>query len=64
VSGACDASARAVVAATPAQTRIAALLALGIWPFAPAAFNVADVPGAATEEQAALSVLSEQLGVS
>ncbi|HEY6728658.1 MAG TPA: DUF1501 domain-containing protein [Polyangiaceae bacterium] len=64
VSGACDASARATVAATPAESRIAALLALGIWPFGPEAFNVADVPGAVSEVEAACKVLREQLGIS
>lgn len=64
VSGACDANARAAVAATPAESRIAALLALGIWPFGPEAFSVADVPGAASETDAAHKVLQEQLGIS
>lgn len=64
VSGACDANARGVVAATPAESRIAALLALGIWPFGPEAFNVADVPGAPSEAEAARKVLQEQLGIS
>lgn len=64
VSGAWDATARATVAATPAESRIAALLALGIWPFGPEAFNVADVPGAASEAEAARKVLHEQLGIS
>jgi hypothetical protein len=63
VSGACGADARAVHAATPQESRIAALLALGIWPFSPEAFNVADVPGASNEEQAAARVLSSQLGL-
>lgn len=63
VSGACDAGARGVEAATPAASRIAALLALGIWPFGPEAFNVADVPGALSEEAAARQVLLAQLGI-
>jgi len=63
VSGACDASARGVEAAPPAASRIAALLALGIWPFGPEAFNVADVPGAPSEAEAARSVLLTQLGM-
>lgn len=49
--------------ATPAENRIAALLALGIWPFSPEAFAVSDVPGAAKEEEAAISVLDRLLGV-
>lgn len=63
VSGACGPDARAVQAATPQYSRIAALLALGIWPFSPEAFNVADVPGAQSEEQAAAEVLSSQFGL-
>ena len=63
VSGACDGSARGVAAATPAESRIAALLALGIWPFGPEGFNVADVPGAPSEAEAARKVLSAQLGI-
>jgi hypothetical protein len=49
--------------ASPAENRIAALLALGIWPFSPEAFAVSDVLGAAGEEDAAQSVLSRLLGV-
>jgi hypothetical protein len=49
--------------ATPAENRIAALLALGIWPFAPEAFAVSDVRGAGSEEEAALLVLERLLGV-
>ncbi|HEU5077095.1 MAG TPA: DUF1501 domain-containing protein [Polyangiaceae bacterium] len=64
VSGACDSSARAAVAATPAESRIAAMLALGIWPFGPESFSVADVPGATSETDAAHRVLQEQLGIS
>lgn len=51
------------LAATPAENRIAALLALGIWPFSPEAFAVSDVRGAGGEEEAALSVLERVLGV-
>jgi hypothetical protein len=47
----------------PAENRIAALLALGIWPFAPEAFAVSDVRGAASEEDAAAIVTSRVLGV-
>ncbi|HLU65509.1 MAG TPA: DUF1501 domain-containing protein, partial [Kofleriaceae bacterium] len=49
--------------AAPAENRIAALLALGIWPFSPEAFAVSDVPGAGTEEAAAALVLERLLGV-
>lgn len=47
---------------TPAENRIAALLALGIWPFSPEAFAVSDVPGAVTEYDAALLATERALG--
>lgn len=47
---------------TPAENRIAALLAMGIWPFSPEAFAVSDVRGAATELDAALKVTERVLG--
>jgi hypothetical protein len=47
----------------PAENRIAALLALGIWPFSPDAFAVSDVRGAAGEEDAARLVTERALGV-
>ncbi|HTJ40516.1 MAG TPA: DUF1501 domain-containing protein [Kofleriaceae bacterium] len=50
-------------AATPAENRIAALLALGIWPFSPEAFAVSDVSGASSEDGAAASVTKRLLGV-
>ena len=50
-------------AVTPAENRIAALLALGVWPFSPEAFAVSDVPGAATEVDAARLVTQRVLGV-
>ena len=49
--------------AQPAENRIAALLALGIWPFAQEAFAVSDVRGAGTEEDAAAAVTRNILGV-
>lgn len=63
VTGAIGADGVAVQSATPQESRIAALLALGIWPFGPESFNVADVRGTVTEEQAAERVLRDQLGV-
>ena len=48
--------------ATPAENRIAALLALGIWPFSQEAFAVSDVPGAATELDAATRAMTKFLG--
>jgi hypothetical protein len=48
--------------ATPAQNRIAALLALGIWPFAHEGFAVSDVPGATNELDAARRAMALCLG--
>jgi hypothetical protein len=50
------------LAATPAENRIAALLALGIWPFAQEGFNVADAPSAMNELSAAQSAMTKFLG--
>ncbi|HKE13468.1 MAG TPA: DUF1501 domain-containing protein [Kofleriaceae bacterium] len=47
----------------PAENRVAALLALGIWPFSPDAFAVSDVRGADGEEDAARLVTERALGV-
>jgi hypothetical protein len=63
VFGACGPDARAKVASTPLENRIAALLALGIWPFAPESYSVSDVPGAASEAEAAALVKKRQLGI-
>jgi hypothetical protein len=49
---------------SPQENRIAALLALGIWPFAQESYNVSDVPGAADEKSAATLVKQRQLGLS
>ncbi|MBM4344869.1 MAG: DUF1501 domain-containing protein [Deltaproteobacteria bacterium] len=62
VFGGCGPDGKAVVASTPQENRIAALLALGIWPFANESFNVADVPGAANEADAVQLVMQRQLG--
>lgn len=64
VFGACGPDGRATAAASPAEHRIAALLSLGIWPFAPEGFSVADVPGATTEMEAATLVKARLLGLS
>ncbi|MDC0749719.1 DUF1501 domain-containing protein [Polyangium mundeleinium] len=63
VFGACGPDARATQASTAQENRMAALLALGIWPFAQESYNVSDVPGAATELQGAQLVQQRQLGV-
>lgn len=50
-------------ASSPQENRIAALLALGIWPFAAESYNVSDVPGAKDEKHAATLVKQRQLGL-
>jgi hypothetical protein len=48
----------------PSENRMAALLAMGIWPFAQEAFAVSDVRGdLASEEDAAASVIERALGI-
>ncbi len=49
--------------AQPGENRIAALLALGIWPFSPEAFAVSDVVGAESEQQAATLAIQHYLGI-
>ena len=49
--------------AQPSENRIAALLALGIWPFSQEAFAVSDVRTAGTEEDAAIIATRNILGV-
>lgn len=49
---------------TCSESRIAALLALGIWPFSPEAFFVSDVQGAGTESGAVQDVTERVLGYS
>jgi hypothetical protein len=48
--------------AAPGENRIAALLALGIWPFAPEGYNVSDVPGTASNLAAAEQAMARFLG--
>lgn len=55
---------KATLASTPQENRIAALLALGIWPFDNESFNLADVPATSSEGQAVTAVLARQLGYS
>ncbi len=62
VSGAIGPAGVAEMYASPAQNRIAALLALGIWPFSQEAFAVSDVPGASGEVDAALKAMQMCLG--
>ena len=63
IYGAIGPDAIAPTAATPAENRIAALLALGIWPFSHEAFAVSDVTGANSEAGAAAAVTKNVLGV-
>lgn len=60
IVGAIDPSGTAVSAVTPAENRIGALLALGIWPFASEAFGVSDVQDV-FEEQAAVESATRRL---
>lgn len=62
VFGACGPDGKATHWSSPQENRIAALLALGIWPFAQESYNVSDVPGATNEEHAAELVRERQLG--
>ena len=63
IHGAIGRDGRAITgAASPSENRIAALLALGIWPFAQEGFNVSDVPGATTELDAAQKAVAKFLG--
>jgi hypothetical protein len=62
VSGAIERDGTASSFASPAENRMAALLACGIWPFAAEGFNVADAPNATTELAAAQSAMSKFLG--
>jgi uncharacterized protein (DUF1501 family) len=63
VFGACAPNATYTLASSPQENRMAALMALGIWPFAPESFGVSDVPTASTMMQAASLVKSRQLGL-
>jgi hypothetical protein len=63
VFGACGEDGFATLASSPQENRMAALLAMGIWPFASESYNVSDVPGSATEIHAALRVQERQLGL-
>ena len=62
VSGAIGRDGFATKFANPAENRIAALLAMGIWPFAEEGFNVSDATGATTELEAAQQAMAKFLG--
>lgn len=63
IFGGCNEDGFATLASSPQENRIAALLAMGIWPFAQESYNVSDVPGAGSEISAARLVQERQLGV-
>ncbi len=62
VSGAIGPDGTATTFATPAENRMAALLACGIWPFAGEGFNVGDAAGATGELDAAQKAMTKFLG--
>lgn len=62
IVGAIGPDARARGHVKPSESRIAALLALGIWPFSPEAFGVSDVQGVTDEADGVKSVTSRVLG--
>ena len=62
VYGAIGPDGQASMYGTPAENRMAALLALGVWPYAPEGFNVADVPGATAELAGAQTAMTKFLG--
>lgn len=61
--GAIDSAAEATSFATPAENRMAALLALGIWPYANEGFVVSDHAEPVSEERGAEAVIERVLGV-
>ena len=63
IAGAIDANGVATSFVTPAENRIAALLAAGVYPFSPEAFGVSDVQGAGDEHEATRMVTERVLGV-
>jgi hypothetical protein len=60
--GTIDEAAQATQFTTPAENRIAALLALGIYPFDPAAYSGSDAQGETQEGPAARSIIKRVLG--
>ena len=62
VYGAIPESGQASIYTTPTENRIAALLALGIWPFDQSSFSSAQVQDSSSEANAVKSVLKRVLG--
>jgi hypothetical protein len=63
VVGAIGPSGNATTHVKPSEARMAAMLAMGIWPFSPEAFGVSDVQEAADEIGAVQDVTARVLGV-
>jgi hypothetical protein len=63
IHGAIGPDALATDYALPSENRVAALLALGIWPFSPEAFAVSHVRGARSEEEATSLATARAFGV-
>lgn len=63
IVGAIGSDGRATTHVTASESRMAALLSLGIWPFSQEAFFVSDVQGAGNEPDAVRDVTSRVLGV-
>jgi len=63
ITGAIDGTGTATSFSSPGENRIAALLALGIFPFSQDGFNLSDIVDAATEPEAIQRVTSRYLGV-
>jgi len=63
IAGAIGPDGVAVEHMRPSETRVAALLSLGIWPFSPEGFAVSDVRGAADELDAARLATERALGL-
>ncbi len=63
IVGAIDANSLPVNPLTPAETRMATLVALGIYPFSKETFEFTDVPGAKTVQEALIKLNQVVLGV-
>ncbi len=63
IVGAIDANANPSKAVSPAELRMALLMAMGIWPFEGDLFSYGDVQGAANETQALMRLRTQILGV-
>jgi Protein of unknown function (DUF1501) len=64
IAGAIDENAEATTHVTPAENRMAALIALGIYPFADDSFALSDLVNTNTETDGVIRVIDRVLGVS